>query len=441
MALAALLWASPLACNKAEPPAPPKQTAAPAPAAESAPKGSSARTLALQKPAGSPLVDREIEALQKAADNAVDKADAWIMLGRAWIKKARESADPGYYLNASACADTVLGFEPKNRPARDLRGLVLVEQHAFADALDLAEQILSEDPDDLMALGTKSDALLELGRFDEAVKSAQRMVDLKPNLPSYARAAHLRWLQGDRDAAKSVYRQAMDARDPRDPEPYAWVLVHAAMVFWHEGDMEGADRGFDRALSAISDYPAALVGRARVALAQNDPKRAIELAERAYKKSPLPETAWVLGDARKAAGDEKGAEEAYALIVKAGRASDPRTLALFFAVKGKDAEEAVTLARKELGVRKDIYTRDTLAWALYRKGRIADARVESDAAIALGTKDASLLYHAGAIRIAAGDREGGEKLVREALKTNPHFDPTGAAEARKLLGEEPHGAP
>jgi tetratricopeptide (TPR) repeat protein len=431
----------PLACNKAEPPAPPKEAAAPAPSVESASKGGSARTLALQKPTGSALVDREIEALQKAADKAGDKADPWVLLGRAWIRKARESADPGYYLNASACVDMVFGFEPKSRLARDLRGLVLIEQHAFADALDLAQQILSEDPDDLMALGTKSDAELELGRFDEAVKSAQRMVDLKPNLPSYARAAHLRWLQGDLKAAKSIYRQAMDAHDPRDPEPYAWVLVQAAMVFWHEGDIEGADRGFDRALSALSDYPAALVGRARVALAQNDPKRAIELAERAYKKSPLPETAWVLGDARRAAGDEKGAEEAYALVVKAGRASDPRTLALFFAVKGREADLAVTLARKELGVRKDIYTRDALAWALYRKGQLADARVESDAAIALGTKDASLLYHAGAIRIAAGDREGGEKLVREALKTNPHFDPTGAAEAKKLLGEEPHAAP
>ncbi|UQA63702.1 tetratricopeptide repeat protein [Polyangium aurulentum] len=438
MALAALLWTLPLACNKAEPPTPPKETAAPA--AESAPKGGSARTLALQKPAGNPLVDREIEALQKVADKAGDKADPWILLGRAWIKKARESADPGYYLNASACADTVLGFEPKSRPARDLRGLVLVEQHAFADALDLAEQILIEDPDDLMALGTKSDALLELGRFDEAVKSAQRMVDLKPNLPSYARAAHLRWLQGDLDAAKSIYRQAMDARDPRDPEPHAWVLVNAAKVFWHEGDIEGADRGFERALGVLSDYPAALVGRARVALAQNDPKRAAELAERAYKKSPLPLHAWVLGDARKAAGDEKGAEEAYALVLK-GRSTDPRTVALFLAVKGKDADEALALARKELGVRRDIYTRDTLAWALYRKGQIADARVESEAAIALGTKDASLLYHAGAIRIAAGDSEGGEKLVREALKTNPHFDPTGAAEAKKLLGEETHGAP
>ena len=50
--------------------------------------------------------------------------------------------------------------------------------------------------------------------------------------------------------------------------------------------------------------------------------------------------------------------------------------------------------------------------------------------------DARLLYHAGAIRIAQGEKAAGEKLVREALKMNPKFDPTGAAEAEKLLAGE-----
>jgi tetratricopeptide (TPR) repeat protein len=424
--LAALLCALPPAPT----PAPATPPAAPSESAQR-PAKSTSHTLALQKSTGSAAVDREIDALQRAAEKATDKkVDPWILLGRAWIRKARESSDPGFYLNAAACADIVLGFEPKN-----------LEQHAFTDAKDLADQILAEAPDDIMALGTKSDAALELGRFDEASESAQRMMDLKPNLPSYARAAHLRWLQGDLKAAKAFYRQAMDAHDPHDPEPYAWVLTQAALVFWHEGDVEGADAGFDRALLAVPDYPAALIGKARVALAQGDPKRAVELAERAYKKAPLAEQAWVLGEAKKAAGNREGADEAFALAEKHGRAGDGRTLAQLLTAQNRGADEAVSLARKEVAFRKDIYTRDTLAWALYRSGKLEEARAESDVALALGTKDATLLYHAGAIRIAQGERAAGEKLVREALKTNPHFDPNGAAEARKLLGDPPHAAP
>src|SRR5262249_37333891 len=155
--------------------------------------------------------------------------------------------------------------------------------------------------------------------------------DLKPNLPSYSRAAHLRWLAGDTAIAKKIVRQAIDARDHRDPEPGAWVLAQAAYMFFNEGDYDGADKGFDMALEAGSDYQPALVGRGRVALAKGDAKRAVELFERAHKQSPLVETAWLLGDARKLAGDDKGAEEAYALVVKEGRRSDGRTLAAFYA--------------------------------------------------------------------------------------------------------------
>jgi len=269
------------------------------------------------------------------------------------------------------------------------------------------------------------------------------MVDLKPSLPSYARAAHLRWLQGDSSSAKRIYRSAIDARDPRDPEPYAWVLVQAAMMFWFEGDIDGADKGFDRALEALAEDPAALVGKAKVALAKGDAKGAVGFVEKAFAKSPLCETAWLLGDAKKAAGDEKGAEAAYAEVVKHGRASDKRTLSLFFATKQRDLDEAVTLARAEAKVRKEIHTLDALAWALYRKGALEEARKTMEEARALGTKEPTLMFHEGAIRLAVAVKEKNDKakqeadkLLRDALKANPHFDVDGAVEAKKLLGEE-----
>jgi tetratricopeptide (TPR) repeat protein len=279
-----------------------------------------------------------------------------------------------------------------------------------------------------------SDALLEMGRFDEAAQAAQKMMDLKPNLPSYSRASYIRWLRGDIEGAKSAIRQAIDARDLHSPEPGAWVLVQAAMIFWHLGDYSGADAGFDKALLLMRDYPPALVGKGRVALAQGDGARAAELLGKAYEASPLVETAWLLGDAKALAGDAKGAEEAYEKVVKAGRQTDPRTLALFYATKDKEHNEARKLAEEELKVRGDVYTQDTYAWALYRAGKLAEARAAIDKATALGTKDARLLYHAGAIRVAAGDKAAGEELVREALKLNPKFDVTSAAEAEKLLG-------
>ncbi len=400
-----------------------------------------AHTLALSKPTGGDPVDREIDLLQRRAEKLEQKPEIWVQLGRAWVKKARQSTDPGYYLSASACAEIALQIDPDNKLALELQALVLLNDHRFRDALAKADEALARDAEDLLALGVKSDALLELGRYEDAARAAQRMMDLKPNLPSYSRAAHLRWLAGDADAAKQIVRKAIDARDHRDPEPGAWVLVQAATMFLGEGDVEGADKGFEMALATIPEYPPALVGRGKVALAMGDAKRAAELFERAHRQSPLVETAWLLGDARQLAGDPSGADKAYDLAVTEGRRSDGRTLAAFYATKNRDIDEAVRLALAERTVRDDIYTEDTIAWALYRAGKLDEAHEAAQRAVALGTKDARLLYHAGAIRIARGDARAGAALVREALRLHPKFDATAAPEAEALLAGLPPEKP
>lgn len=391
---------------------------------------------ALSKITGTTGADKAVEVAEAAVRANPTKDDAWIVLGRAWVRKARESADPGFYLNADACADVVLERSADSMIALDLRGLVLLNAHKFADARALAVSITEKHPDDPMAWGTLSDACLEMGRYEEATEAAQRMVDLKPNLPSYSRAAHLQWLRGDLTGARETVRRAIDSgrAGKSDPEPGAWVLVQAAMMFWNEGDIDGAEAGFDKALDRIGDYAPANVGKGRVAMARGDYRRAAELFERAYKVSPLVETAWLLGDAREAQGDAKGAEEAYAIVEREGRRTDPRTLALFYATKNKAAETALALAREEYELRKDIVTEETLAWALYRAGRPQEAKTAIVRARRLGTPDARLMYHEGAIRIAAGESAKGEALVAEALKKHPSFDTTGAREARAILG-------
>jgi len=411
-----------------------------APPAEAAPKAEatkidmSPRALALQKLSGDGPVERKIADLQRSAERNPNKVDFWVLLGRAWARKAREASDPGFYVNANACANVALQVSPDDKLAMDLRGLVLLNDHKFAEARDLASKSVEKNPDDAMAWGVLSDALLELGRFDEAASAAQNMMDIKPNLPSYSRASYFRWLQGDENAALKYARLAIDSgRDPNDPEPGAWELVQAAMIFWHRGDYEGADAGFVKALDAMNEYPPALVGRGRVAMARGDARRAAELFKRAYDQSPLPETAWLLGDARDAAGDRTGAEEAWSRVEKDARRNDPRTLALFWATKNVHGDEALTLARDERAKRGDIYTLDAEAWALYRTGKITEARNLIDDARRHGTSDARLVYHQGAIHIAAGDVARGKKLLADALARNPKFDATAEAEARALL--------
>jgi tetratricopeptide (TPR) repeat protein len=414
-----------------------KPEAAPvAPAAAREPRDDN-RTLALAPPGGQTPVDQQLAQLQEVARRSPEKVEAWLALGHAWIRKARGTGDPGYYLNAGACADVARTLAPEHRLALSLKGLVLLNAHRFAEARTLAQAVLRQDPDDVLALGVLSDAELELGNFQAAVEATQRMVDLKPSLPSYSRAAHLRWLQGDTASAKRFYRLALDAgADPRDAEPLAWTLVQTAMIFWNEGDLEGADAGFDTALQRLEGYPPALVGKARVAMARGEFRRTAELLGRAQAQTPLLETAWLLGDARAALEDAEGARAVYAEAVRLGRQADPLMLALFHAARGSMPEEALRLAQAEHAARPNLWVEDTYAWALYRAGQLPEARAASDRALALGTKEPRLLFHAGAIRIAQGETAAGQALVKQALALNPAFDMTSAAEAWGLLGSK-----
>ena len=391
------------------------------------------QTLCLAQVAGDAPNDRELTRAQVAARQLPDHAQYWIAAGRGWVRKARLSADPGFYVNVDGCASEASHVQPGLVPALELRSLVLMNNHQFEQARALAEQILKRAPDSVIADGTLSDALLELGRYQEAAQAAQAQMNIHPGMAADARAAHLNWLKGDDRSAKLFIRDALLDRNSADPEAAAWTFVEAGMIYWQQGDYAGADAIFSEALNWVPKYPAALVGRGRVALAKGEATDAINFLSIAQRLHPLVETAWLLGDAYTLNADAEHAQQAYADAERQGWRGDKLTLAYFFADKNKNSADALRLLDEERRNRGGIYMDDAYSWALYRAGRFAEARRESVQALRLGTRDARLLYHAGAIELALGEQVRGRKLIRQALALNSGFDVTGAAEARALL--------
>lgn len=354
--------------------------------------------------------------------------DSFVRQGSEYIRRARGSSRPELYRNAEACVAEALALQPEFAAALRLRGLILLNDHEFAKARDLAQRMLERDADDALTWGTKSDAELELGDTRAAIESAQRMLDLKPNLPSYGRAAHLRWLQGDLASAKRLYELAIaSGTGQRDPEPRTWMIVQAAWLFWHEGDYAGAAAGFELARTTLPQYAPALEGLGRTELARGDYAAAARWLELARKAKPSVEASGFLGDAYALQGYSKLASGAYAEAERLGKQHDPRSLAALYTSHDREAEAALAFARAEHAIRKDVTSKDVLAFALYRNGRLAEAEQLAREVLATGTADARLLYHAGVIRsAAAGDdagRAAGRKLVAEALRRNPGFDP------------------
>ena len=89
------------------------------------------------------------------------------------------------------------------------RGILRLGRHDFRGALSDGERARSLAPGVVKPLGVLVDANIELGRYQDAERVLQRMVDLKPNLDSYARVAYLRELRGDLDGASEALTLAL----------------------------------------------------------------------------------------------------------------------------------------------------------------------------------------------------------------------------------------
>ena len=171
----------------------------------------------------------------------------------------------------------------------------------------------------------------------------------------------------------------------------------------------------------MREYPPALVGLGRTAMARGDTKRASELFGRAHDRSPLVETAWLLAEAREASGDARGAEEAFLRAERDGRRGDRRTLSLMYSTRDVHPEEALAMAEEEAATRGGPYTDDALAWALYRHAKFADARKAIDRARRYGTRDARLLFRSRSNLRGAGRQGVRAEARRRGARAEPEI--------------------
>ena len=72
------------------------------------------------------------------------------------------------------------------------------------------------------------------------------------------------------------------------------------------------------------------------------------------------------------------------------------------------------MARRELGRRSDVFTLETLAWAESARGENAAAWETISRALAVGTVNARLYYHAALIAERAGLSEEAKRLAHQA---------------------------
>jgi tetratricopeptide (TPR) repeat protein len=325
-------------------------------------------------------------------------------LALALTQRARETADPLFYLQAEEAVQKSLGVAPDNFEALKVRAWALLGQHKFAAALELATALNKKVPDDLMVYGMLTDANIELGKYDDAEKSAQWMLDLRPgNIPALTRAAYLRELFGDIEGAIELMRSAVNRMPFQETEDRAWVLTQIGHLELVRGQHAAAEQALNDALGLFPNYHYALGTLADVRTAQKRYREAADLQQQRYAVAPHPENLFELAEAQARAGMTKDAAANYTLFETGARAemtgddNANRELIAYYAGAGKKPAEALKLAQQEIARRGDVYTREAYAWALFKNGRAAEAKREIATVLAVGVQHPRVLERAAAI--------------------------------------------
>ena len=392
--------------------------------------------------------DRNIARLRERVRRTGGDAVAHVALGDALMQKSRESMDPHLFAEAESAYEEALAREPRNTAA--MLGLAWVHnsEHDFGAGRRWAEKALAIDPALPDAYGLLGDQALELGAYDDAFAYYQRAMDLRPDLSSYSRAAELLWVTGDAARARRLMRRAIDAGGPY-AENTAWCRARLARMLLHEGALLLAEQQADAALRLAPDNVHVLVAMGEIKAARQAYSEAIDYYRRAIAVAPMPDALIALGDLHAASGQPLKAEACYqravAILSSGGaghthggshgpaHAHGDARLARFYADHERNLGEALRMAELAYGESRSVHVADTLAWCLYKNGRLDQARKVVREALRWNTPDANILFHAGMIHARLGDRPAAQRYLYQALSLNPRFHVRNAEVAVQTL--------
>ncbi|MEJ7744764.1 MAG: hypothetical protein WKF73_20860 [Nocardioidaceae bacterium] len=117
------------------------------------------------------------------------------------------------------------------------------------------------------------DALVELGRYGEATKAAQRMVDLRPGVPSFTRVSYLFELRGDLRGARYAMQEALKVA--YSPDDKAFALFQLGELAFNAGDFETAAQHYASGMELAPSFVPLLYGQAKAAAALGDTGQAV----------------------------------------------------------------------------------------------------------------------------------------------------------------------
>ena len=367
-------------------------------------------------------------------------------LAALFIQEARVTGNYMYYdAAAMKYVNNVLKTDSVNFDALVYKSLIYLSQHHFADGLSTAQKAQQINPYNAFVYGILIDGNVEMGYYDSAVASADRMVSIRPDLRSYSRISYIREIYGDYPGSISAMKMAVEAGAAGE-ESTEWARVQLGALYEKTGDLKSAEMHYTISLQVRPDYAYALAGMARIALAAKDYNKAINYYLKADSlvsdysfKEELVDLYKLTGEKDKADKTAKEVIENLSNAATQGNSDEnighyaDRELAYAY-LKTNDFDKALEHAKLEYSRRPDnIDVNETLAWVYYNKADYTNAVKYITVALKTKCKNPTLLSRAGLIYNKAGDKATAKILLQQALANNPNINMELKEESTKVF--------
>ncbi|WP_217924577.1 tetratricopeptide repeat protein [Miltoncostaea oceani] len=363
-------------------------------------------------------------------------------LAEGYFARAGATGNPAWLTKAEDAGRRAVRADPEAFEAMDALASIAASRHRFREALMWTQRSLAVAPTRVAPLSIRTDALIELGRYDEGFKLAQTRLDLRPDLPSYSRASYVRELIGDRAGAVRLMELAIDAA-AQNSDSRATARAQLGLVLLAGGDLAGAERQVRTALAEVPGDTNATFVLARVSAARGDLEEAAELFSQVAAELPEPDHLAALAEVERALGRTEAAERheaamraAFDLLEANGQDVDLDAALLTVDLRRPTTAD-VARARRGQAARPGIAGDQALGWVLTRAGRCAEGDRYASRSLRLGTQDPLMLFHAGMAAACAGRPAVARDRLTAALELNPAFSVRWAPIARKELARLP----
>lgn len=351
--------------------------------------------------------------------------EAYLKLAEVYMTEARITGEHGHYYPAAIdILNKVVKteLEPTDIRFRALSHLASVQlsQHDFSNALGTAKEAISINAYNAQIYGALTDAYVELGEYDNAVKTADKMISIKPDLRSYSRVSYLREIHGDVDGSLQAMGMAADAGYP-GYEQTAWTRLTLGNLLKTYGRNEEAEAQYKYAMQQRPNYPFAIAELADLEIKKGNNKKAEELLQKACGIIPefgfYVQLAELYKNTNRTEESNKLMDEIWVMLeddVNSGHNMNLEYADLHLNMTG-DYDKALEYARIEQAKRpKNIDVNRMLAKIYVKKGDFENARTYMEAASITGSKHPDLVKLRGVIAKA----KSGKKQADKSLSLN-----------------------